>query len=37
METPTSLKLTQLSHLNWWLEKLKYRPETRDEELHRCI
>ena len=37
MQTPTGLKQTQLSHLNWCLEKLKYQEEKRDEELYNYI
>ena len=37
MQTPTGLKKTQLSHLNWCLEKLKYREGKCDEELYNYI
>ena len=37
MQTPTGLKQTQLSHLNWCLEKLKYQEGKRDEELYNYI
>lgn len=37
MQAPTGLKQTQLSHLNWCLEKLKYREGKCDEELYNYI
>ena len=37
MQTPTGLKQTQLSHLNWCLEKLKYQEGKCDEELYNYI
>lgn len=37
MQTPLSIKQTQLSHLNWCLEKLKYQEGKRDEEQYNYI
>ena len=37
MRTPARLKEIQLSHLNWCLEKLKYREGKCDEELYNYI